>query len=115
MTAGAMIARPRDGALLGMFRAVWRHRHLLSLLIARNVESSFRGSLLGKLWTALVPLLRLAVYTFVLGFILKVKWPGGQVTPLETALLYFIGLTFYDFSMESISAAPVCCTTTSTS
>jgi lipopolysaccharide transport system permease protein len=92
--------------ILGMFRRVWQHRHLTSLLIARNVESSFRGSLLGKAWTALVPLLRLAVYTTVLGFILKVKWPGHQNSPLETALLYFVGLTFYDFFMEAINTAP---------
>jgi len=98
---------PRRGSFLtDMFYRVWKHRHLTSLLIARNVEASFRGSALGKLWTALVPLLRLAVYTTVLGFILKVKWPGQHNRPLETALLYFVGLTFYDFFMESVSAAP---------
>jgi lipopolysaccharide transport system permease protein len=42
----------------------------------------------------------------VLGFILKVKWPGHGNTSLETALLYFVGLTFYDFFMESVIAAP---------
>ncbi len=89
-----------------MFHRVWKHRHLASLLIVRNVEANFRGSLLGKAWTALVPLLRLAVYTTVLGFILKVKWPGHEHRPLDTALLYFVGLTFYDFFMESINAAP---------
>jgi lipopolysaccharide transport system permease protein len=98
--------RREDSALLGMFRRIWTHRHLASLLIARNVEASFRGSLLGKAWTALVPLLRLAVYTTVLGFILRVKWPGQHTTPLETALLYFVGLTLYDFFMESVSSAP---------
>jgi lipopolysaccharide transport system permease protein len=102
----ALPTRGGDGVFVGMFHRMWRHRHLASLLIARNVESSFRGSLLGKLWTALVPLLRLAVYTTVLGFILKVKWPSHANTPLETALLYFVGLTFYDFFMESVSAAP---------
>jgi len=89
-----------------MFRAIWRYRHLASLLIARNVEASFRGSVLGKLWTALVPLLRLAIYTTVLGFILKVRWPGHHNTSLETGLLYFVGLTFYDFFMEAITSAP---------
>jgi lipopolysaccharide transport system permease protein len=92
--------------LFGMFRAMWRHRHLVSLLIGRNVEASFRGSLLGKFWTALVPLLRLAIYTTVLGFILQVRWPGHHNTSLETALLYFVGLTFYDFFMEAIFSAP---------
>jgi lipopolysaccharide transport system permease protein len=92
--------------LVGMFRAMWRHRHLASLLIARNVEASFRGSVLGKLWTALVPLLRLAVYTTVLGLILRVRWPGHHNTSLETALLYFVGLTFYDVFMEAIAAGP---------
>ena len=100
-------SQPRENDfLLGMYYRVWKHRHLVSLLIARNVEASFRGSLLGKAWTALVPLLRLAVYTTVLGFILKVKWPGHQNRPLDTALLYFVGLTFYDFFMEAINAAP---------
>ncbi|HEX3431003.1 MAG TPA: ABC transporter permease [Rhizomicrobium sp.] len=89
-----------------MFRAIWRHRHLASLLTVRNVEASFRGSVLGKLWTALVPLLRLAIYTTVLGLILRVRWPGHHNTSLETGLLYFVGLTFYDFFMEAISSAP---------
>jgi lipopolysaccharide transport system permease protein len=102
----AVAAQREDGIVFGMFRRAWKHRHLLSLLIERNVEASFRGSVLGKLWTALVPLLRLAVYTLVLGFILRVKWPGHGNTPLETALLYFVGLTFFDFFMESISSAP---------
>jgi lipopolysaccharide transport system permease protein len=102
----AVAAQREDGIVFGMFRRAWKHRHLLSLLIERNVEASFRGSVLGKLWTALVPLLRLAVYTLVLGFILRVKWPGHGNTPLETALLYFVGLTFYDFFMEAISTAP---------
>lgn len=99
----------RDGVhffFTGMFRAIWRHRHLASLLVERNVEASFRGSVLGKLWTALVPLLRLAIYTTVLGLILKVRWPGHHNTSLETALLYFVGLTFYDFFFEAIHAAP---------
>lgn len=95
-----------NSLLLGMFQRIWTHRHLTSLLVARNVEASFRGSALGKAWTALVPLLRLAVYTTVLGFILKVKWPGHENRPLDTALLYFIGLTYYDLFMEAINTAP---------
>ena len=106
MAIRAVAAQREGGIVFGMFRRAWKHRHLLSLLIERNVEASFRGSVLGKLWTALVPLLRLAVYTLVLGFILRVKWPGHGNTPLETALLYFVGLTVYDFFMEAISTAP---------
>ncbi|MGH6889867.1 MAG: ABC transporter permease [Rhizomicrobium sp.] len=106
MAIEAVRIRREGDPLFGMFRRIWRHRHLAGLLVARNVETSFRGSFLGKLWTALVPLLRLAVYTTVLGFILKVRWPGHHNSPLETALLYFVGLTFYDFFMESVSSAP---------
>ena len=102
----ALPSRYENSLLLGMFQRIWTHRHLTSLLVARNVEDSFRGSVLGKAWTALVPLLRLAVYTTVLGFILKVKWPGHENRPLDTALLYFIGLTFYDLFMEAINTAP---------
>ncbi|HEY3638484.1 MAG TPA: ABC transporter permease [Rhizomicrobium sp.] len=105
-TQSSLLARHDNSLFLGMFLRIWKHRHLASLLITRNVEANFRGSLLGKAWTALVPLLRLAVYTTVLGFILKVKWPGHEHRPLDTALLYFVGLTFYDFFMEAINAAP---------
>jgi lipopolysaccharide transport system permease protein len=106
VTIKAVAVQREDGIVLGMFRRVWKHRHLLSLLIERNVESSFRGSLLGKLCFFFNAPATTEIYTLVLGFILRVKWPGHGNTSLETALLYFVGLTFYDFFMESISSAP---------
>jgi lipopolysaccharide transport system permease protein len=106
MTIDLAAAKPKDPVLLQMFRSARDHRHLVALLIARYVEMSFRGSLLGKLWTALVPLFRLAVYTFVFGVILKVKWPGTVGSKFEVALLYFAGLTLFDFFVECLGTAP---------
>ena len=57
-------------------------------------------------WTVLAPLLRLGLYTFVFAVVLHVRWPGPPRSSFETALLYFTGLTLFDFFFDCITAAP---------
>ncbi|UVT16837.1 MAG: ABC transporter permease [Nitrospira sp.] len=55
----------------------------LSLIFgfARNhLREKHIGSILGSSWSVLQPLLMLAVYTFVFGFVFKVKFPGAETT-----------------------------------
>ena len=89
-----------------LFGGARKNAYLIGLLIQRNVESNFRGSLLGLAWAVLVPLMRLAIYTFVFGVVLGARWPGPPRSSFETALLYFVGLTFFDFFFDCIGAAP---------
>jgi lipopolysaccharide transport system permease protein len=99
-------ARNRPDFLLAIPRSILKHNHLIGLLVRRNVEMAFRGSVLGKLWAVLAPLLRLALYTFVFGVVIGAKWPGPPRSHFEVALLYFVGLTLFDFFFDCINAAP---------
>ena len=56
---------------------LWRHRDLIRELVIRDLAQRYRGSLLGWLWAALNPLLMLAVYTFVFGYVFQARWGGG--------------------------------------
>jgi len=94
-----------DRGPAALFGCAWRYRQLLRRLTIREVENQFRGSLLGKLWAAIVPLFMLSMYTFVFGVVLQVRWPGEE-NHLRVALLYFVGLIAFNFLFECINRAP---------
>jgi len=49
-------------------------------LFKMNVRDRYLGSSLGIFWAIANPLFMLALYTFVFGFILKVRLPGAETT-----------------------------------
>lgn len=66
------------------------NRHDLRLMInllKMNVRDRYLGSTLGSFWAISNPLFMLALYTYVFGFVFKVKLPGA-----ETTLVYVIWL-----------------------
>jgi len=56
-------------------------------LFKMNVRDRYLGSSLGSFWAVTNPLFMLALYTYVFGFVFKVKLPGA-----ETTLAYVIWL-----------------------
>ncbi|MGH6980456.1 MAG: ABC transporter permease [Stellaceae bacterium] len=72
----------------------------------REIESFFRGSMLGKVWAVVVPLFMLGMYTLVFGVVLHVHWPGRPRNEWEMALIYFAGLVLSAFFVESVTRAP---------
>ena len=91
---------------------LWQHRELVWQFTRRNFELTLKGSHLGLLWSFLSPLLMLALYVFVFGFIF-----GGHFgvianeTKVDYALGVFLGLAFFGLIAEVISTAPVIITT----
>ena len=82
---------------------------LLDQMVRRNIQSRFRGSVFGWLWSFLMPLLMLTVYTVVFGGFFKSRWGtdiGENKMVFATAL--FSGITFYNIFSESVSVATVC-------
>lgn len=79
---------------------------LLRQLIRRNLESRYKGSFLGMLWSFAQPLLMLSVYTFVFTFVLKSKFgiPLEEEQSGAFAIIMFCGMTVYNIFSESISA-----------
>jgi lipopolysaccharide transport system permease protein len=59
----------------------WRHRQLVGQLIRRAVAGRYRGSSLGMLWSFILPLVMLAVYTFVFSVVLEARWPQTPAAP----------------------------------
>ena len=88
-------------------RPVWRHHGLIGQFVRREVQSRYRGSVLGLLWSVLNPLLLLGVYTFVFGSIFRARWPlanSGRLS--DIALVIFCGLLVLNLFTECVSRAP---------
>jgi len=86
---------------------LWQHRELLWQFTLRNVELRHKGSHLGLIWSFLSPLLMLALYVLVFGYIF-----GGSfgILPHETRVDYglgiFFGLTLFHFVAEVLGLSP---------
>lgn len=91
--------------------AVTRHfrqyRYLIGQLAWREVQTRYRGSWLGPLWSLLAPLLMLSVYTFVFSVVFRSRWgtaePSSQV---DVALALFASLTTFNLFAETLGSAP---------
>jgi ABC-type polysaccharide/polyol phosphate export permease len=61
---------------------VWKHRHLLAVMTARELKARYRGSVLGFLWSLANPLLLLGVYTFVFSLVFQPRVEGQSPYPV---------------------------------
>ncbi len=83
-----------------------RHASLLAQLVKRDIAGRYRGSILGMAWTLLLPLVMLAIYTFVFSFVFKARWnlpttqDGGLVS---YGVVLFSGLMLHGFLSETLS------------
>jgi lipopolysaccharide transport system permease protein len=86
-------------------RTLWRHRQLIGQLVKRNLLIRYRGSALGLLWSLLLPLIMLAVYTFAFGMVLGAKWGGpADESKVRFALMLFCGLLLFNIFAETATA-----------
>lgn len=94
---------------LRAMRSLWRHRDLIWQLAWRDLRQRYQGSVLGLAWAFLMPLLHLAVYTFVFNVVLRARWDqgGGDDGRLVFALALFCGLIFFNVFGEAVAAAPL--------
>lgn len=89
------------------FLVIWRNKHLLRRLVVQELQSRYRGSLLGVLWSILVPLSQLLVFTFVFTAIIPARWGGNGGGVGEFALVLFAGLIVYGLFSETVGRAPM--------
>lgn len=91
---------------LEVFLSAWRNRGLILRLARREVEARYRGSMLGIIWSLVVPLALLTVYTIVFSTIFASRWVtpvGGKV---DFALVLFSGLILFNVFAEVTNRAP---------
>ncbi|HEJ2468564.1 TPA: ABC transporter permease [Vibrio cholerae] len=80
---------------------------LIRQSLSRDFVSRYKGSSLGMVWAFLMPLLLLAVYTFVFSVIFKAKWGGeGEQSRVDFALILFVGMAIYNFFSEVLVRSP---------
>lgn len=101
------IASSHSTSPLAAFSSLLRHRELIWQLTKRDVIGRYRGSLLGLFWSMVNPILMLAVYTFVFGFVFRAKWGVAEPeSKLDFAIILFVGLIIYNIFAECMNRSP---------
>ena len=76
-------------------------------MIERDTRSRYRGSAGGLFWSAINPLLMLAVYTYFFSEVFHARWGDATQLKSDFALILFIGLLLHGLLAESIVRAPM--------
>lgn len=91
----------------GVFASLFDNRALIQQLTKRAIVGRYRGSIAGVGWSLVIPILMLLVYTFVFGFIFKMRLneeTGG--TNLGFAAFLFTGIVVHGFMAECLNRSP---------
>ena len=91
-----------------LLRQLFLYRELLGRFIWWEVKNRYRGAALGMLWTIIVPLLRLAVYTLVFAVLLG----GKEVTwhldsNYEVGAMIFCGFVMFNVFADAAGKGPM--------
>ena len=71
----------------------------------RDISMRYKGSFLGVFWSLFLPLLTVALYTFLFSYVFKARW-GEQNEGLSNyALILFAGLILHGFLSEVLTRA----------
>lgn len=92
--------KPRRHRFSPHWRELWEHRSLFYFLVWRDIKVRYKQTALGALWALLQPLLLMAVFSVVLGRI--VKLPSQEIPYPIFALA---GLVLWSFFSQALAAA----------
>ena len=90
-----------------MIKIIKENSYLLKKLIKQDIQARYKGSVLGILWSFLVPILMLIIYTFVFSEIFNAKWNIDTTNKFEFALVLFCGLAAFNMISEVINRSTV--------
>lgn len=85
--------------------SLYANRSLLRSLVIRDIESRYRGTLLGFMWAIVYPLMMLSVYAFVFAGVFKARW-GGSGDMKDFVLMLYCGLIVHAIVSETLSRSP---------
>lgn len=79
-------------------RADLRQLKVLMLRMTwRDISLRYKGSVLGVFWSFLLPLMTVALYTFLFSYVFKARWPQQNSGLSNYALILFAGLILHSF------------------
>jgi lipopolysaccharide transport system permease protein len=90
-----------------VFTDLARSRYLIRQFLQRDISGRYRGTFFGLFWSFLSPLLMLAVYLFVFGFIFKSRF-GVQKneSTFDFGLALFCGLNLFNLFSDVVLRSP---------
>lgn len=85
-----------------------RHYELIKAYTKREFYAMYRETFLGWAWSIFTPLILLAIYTFVFGYIFHGRFNQSDAheSPAEFALALFIGMSFFNCIGQTMNSAP---------
>ncbi len=87
---------------------LWQFRDLIGQLAWREVMGRYKNSFLGFGYSLVIPLVMLAIYTFVFSVIFRAKWGMGvEEGRIDFAMALFMGLITFSIFAEVVNAAPL--------
>lgn len=90
-----------------------RQRRLIWAMAKREVSDRYAGQMLGAVWAVAHPLLVMAVYLFVFGYVFKTRIGGTRELPLDYTTYLLAGLVPWLSIQEALNKAPVSVTSNS--
>lgn len=107
----------RPSSVRGM---LWSNRELIGQFTSREVLERHKGAYFGVAWNILNPLITLAIYTFVFGYIFQSRWSEAHALAtvdgeagaskaaagLSFVLPFFLGHSLFHFFTECVNRAP---------
>ena len=88
-----------------IFASLAEHRFVVAQLSRRAILGRYRGTMLGLFWSLFTPLLLLAVYTFVFGTVLHIRWVDQGGGNLEFAAILFSGMLIHGILADCLTQA----------
>jgi lipopolysaccharide transport system permease protein len=90
-----------------IWRDLSKHFELIRTFAARDYQAQHRNTFLGVAWTMLSPLIMLALFTFVFGYIFKGRFSTSlDESPADFALALFVGLSLYQCIAAALVQSP---------
>ncbi len=90
-----------------MIKCAIKNQQIIFQMIKRDIQSRYRGSILGLVWSFVTPLIMLTVYTFFFSVVFKARWGDGQNSDhADYAVILFVGLIIHGIFAECINRAP---------
>ncbi len=84
-----------------------KNRELIVTCTKQEFRAANRGTYFGMAWTIISPLIMLALFTLVFGYIFGGRFsPDPNETRAEFALALFVGLGFFNCLAQSMGASP---------
>ena len=84
-----------------------RYWELLQVLVKRNINTRYRGSLLGVYWSLMTPIIMTGLYTVIFGTTFEKYYDNSTIEYLLAAFTGLVVINFYNSSTSQALASIV--------